>query len=403
MKNKNILLGVTGSIAAFKCPELIRLLKEKGANVKVIMTEGAATFVTPMTLQALSGNPVYQAFMNPENEAVMSHIELARWADLVLIVPITAHFIAKLAVGFADDLLSTLCLATHVPIALVPAMNKQMWLNEATQNNLSLLQQRKVRVIGPVEGLQACGETGFGRMIDPEILLSEIINLFNKPMRLSGKKVMITAGPTQEAIDPVRYLSNYSSGKMGYAIAEAAAEEGAEVTLISGPTALETPFGVKRINVISAQNMYDAVMAHVSNCHIFIGVAAVADYRPETIKQNKLKKLDDKLQLNFIRNPDILMAVSQLKFRPIMVGFAAETENFLENARQKLKQKKLDMIIANGVSKDKGFQQDENEVTLITETDTISLPLASKKVIAGKIIDYVVAYSSRWKTCTAEK
>ena len=302
---KHILLGITGGIAAYKCAELVRLLTQAGAVVRVVMTEGASAFITPLTLQTLSGHKVYQQHLHCESEAEMSHIALARWADLVLIAPATANCIAKLAAGFADDLLTTLCLATAAPIILAPAMNTQMWFNAATQANIDLLRTRNINCIGPAAGIQACGETGPGRMVEPEEIVNYLEPLFKNTQRLAGKHLVVTAGPTQEAIDPVRYLSNYSSGKMGHAIAEAAALAGAKVTLISGPTVLQCPRGVDKVDVVTAQQMFAAVMACASTCDFFIAAAAVADYRVANISMRKIKKSADALQLELVANPDI--------------------------------------------------------------------------------------------------
>lgn len=392
LKNKKILLGVTGSIAAYKSAELIHLLKESGADVRVIMSAGASTFITPMTLQALSGNRVYEAFLDVESETTMSHISLARWADLILVAPATAHFVAKLAAGFADDLLTTACLATTVPIVIAPAMNVVMWSNVVTQENVKYLTARNIRMIGPDAGIQACGEMGEGRMTGPDIIVDRIISYFSKVHRLSGKKIIVTAGPTQEAIDPVRYLTNHSSGKMGYAVANAAAMEGAEVTLISGPTLLDTPQSVKRINVTSAQQMLDVVMVHINQCDVFISAAAVADYRVAHISQQKIKKSNKTLQLELERNLDILSFVSELKDRPIVIGFAAETENLLENAKRKLQEKKLDMIVANHIGEDKGFHSDFNELIIIMahKSDIKTLVYAPKEQLAKDLIEIVI-------------
>lgn len=290
LRNKKILLGVTGSIAAYKSAELIRLLKEAGAEVKVVMSEGANAFITPLTLQALSENPVSQHLLDPHQEATMSHITLARWADLILIAPATAHVIAKLAAGFADDLLTTLCLAAYAPIAVCPAMNTAMWTNPITQSNVHELVSKNIHMIGPSIGIQACGEVGEGRMSQPEEIINDLNHFFKRTARLYGMRFVITAGPTQEAIDPVRYLSNYSSGKMGYAIARAAAMEGAEVTLISGPTMLPVPQGMNVINITTCEQMLDAVMSHVKNCDVFISSAAVSDYRVANLNTQKDRK-----------------------------------------------------------------------------------------------------------------
>jgi phosphopantothenoylcysteine decarboxylase/phosphopantothenate--cysteine ligase len=392
LHNKKILLGITGSIAAYKSVELIRKLKELGADVRVILSAGANAFITPLTLHAISGNPVFEALLDVESETSMSHIALARWADLILIAPATAHLIAKLAHGLADDLLTTACLAATAPIAIAPAMNVAMWSNEATQENIKLLTKRKIQIIGPDAGVQACGETGDGRMTDPTIIAATIVQFFQTTQRLFGKKVLITAGPTQEAIDPVRYLTNQSSGKMGYAIAKAAAAEGAEVTLITGPTALDTPLNVNTIAVVTAQQMFDAVLNCVAKHDIFIASAAVADYRPANISMQKIKKSSSSLTLKLERTPDILSSVAHLKVRPLIIGFAAETNNLIENARLKLREKKLDMILANEVGPNKGFNCDYNELIAITAHDDQikTLSFAPKEILAQKIIEIII-------------
>jgi phosphopantothenoylcysteine decarboxylase/phosphopantothenate--cysteine ligase len=386
--NKRILLGVTGSIAAYKSAELIRLLRELGAEVRVIMSAGASAFITAMTLQALSGQRVYESLLDVESETQMSHISLARWADLVLIAPATAHCLAKLAMGFADDLLTTACLATTAPIAIAPAMNVMMWSNAATQANIKQLTARNVRILGPDSGIQACGETGEGRMLEPENIVREVVQLFQHSQLLTGKKVLITAGPTQEAIDPVRYLTNHSSGKMGYALAKAAALAGADVTLISGPTTLSTPPNVKKIVVSSAQQMLDTVLTQMTSCDIFIAAAAVADYRVKNISSEKIKKTETTMQLELERNPDILATIAQLPTRPFVVGFAAETENLIENAQRKLTEKKLDCIIANRVGENMGFNSDYNELVVLSANhDAVKhLPYASKDQLANELI-----------------
>jgi len=357
--NKRILLGVSGSIAAYKAAELVRRLKEGGADVRVVLSEGGAEFVTPLTFQALSGNPVHTDLLDVEAEAAMGHIELARWADAIVVAPASANFISRLAQGRADDLLSAICLATESPVAVAPAMNQQMWANAATQENLKTLSERSVHQFGPAEGDQACGETGLGRMLESGDLALQTASLFETGS-LVGLTVMVTAGPTQEAIDPVRYLSNRSSGKMGYAIARAAAEAGAKTLLVSGPTSLTTPARVQRIDVKSAQQMRDAVMEHVGDCHTFISAAAVADYRVVEPAVQKIKKQQEELTLQLVRNPDVLSEVAAIKNGPFTVGFAAETENLEAHAREKLQNKNLDMIAANLVGEGKAFDQEIN-------------------------------------------
>lgn len=387
MLNKKIVLGITGSIAAYKSPDLIRRLREIGVQIRVVMTSAAKEFITPLTLQAVSGNPVHDDLLNPESEAAMGHIELARWADLVVIAPASADFMARLAHGEGNDLLSTLCLATQAPIALAPAMNQQMWENTATQTNQQILLDRGVQIWGPDTGSQACGEFGAGRMLEPQALLEYIQHFFNQGI-LEGRKVLITAGPTQEAIDPVRYLSNRSSGKMGYALAQAAAEAGASVTLISGPTHLICPHKVHRIDVTSAQEMYDAVLSQIKNCEIFIAAAAVADYCIMNPSIQKIKKTTAAQTLELSPTPDILKTVAALPHPPFTIGFAAETENIVENAKKKLASKNLDVVIANQVGPQQGFECDENAVTLIYRSGKITeIPLMNKLTLARKLLE----------------
>lgn len=383
LNNKKILLGITGGIAAYKIPELVRRLTQQGATVKTILTPSAEKFVTPQTLSTLSHQPVYHSLW--ETEETISHIDLARWADCILIAPATANFIAKLAHGFADDLLSTLCLATTAPIIVAPAMNKQMYLNKITQSNLKLLNNNNITLWGPDEGIQACGETGPGRLLEPDVLLNNL-NHFFAPKLLAHKNILITAGPTQEAIDPVRYITNYSSGKMGYALAEAALQAGANVTLISGPTNLSCSPDIHKINIITAEDMHTTVLNNINNTDIFLSAAAVSDYKAENISTQKIKKTSDKLALNLIKNTDILKAVSTLNENMIKIGFAAETENVIENAQKKLVDKHLHMVIANQVGKDLGFNTDDNQISLITPSKTTHLSKSSKKHLAHQII-----------------
>lgn len=383
--NKQLLLGVSGSIAAYKAAELVRRLKQAGAEVRVVLTAGGAEFVTSLTFQALSGHAVHTELLDTEAEAAMGHIALARWADAVIIAPASANCIARLAQGRADDLLTAVCLASAAPIAIAPAMNQQMWSQPATQDNLARLQQRGVAQFGPAQGDQACGDTGPGRLLEAEQLVTAIAGLFESGL-LSGRSVMITAGPTQEAIDPVRYLSNRSSGKMGYALAQAAAEAGAKTLLVSGPTALTTPPRVQRIDVRSAEEMHAAVMQHARDSDIFIAAAAVADYRPAQPAGQKIKKTQDSLTLELVRNPDILAAVAALDNGPFCVGFAAETENLEANARAKLQQKGLAMIAANWVGEDRGFDQDHNALTVINRQGQQQLATASKAQLARRLI-----------------
>lgn len=387
LANKQILLGVTGGIAAYKSADLVRRLQDAGARVQVVMTPAAQEFITPLTLQALSGYPVHTELLDPEAEAGMGHIQLARWADLVLIAPATADFMARLAQGLGNDLLTNICLATAAPIALAPAMNQGMWRNLATADNLDRLIERKIHIFGPAEGGQACGDVGPGRMLEPLQLVDAAASLFVTGS-LAGKKVVITAGPTREAIDPVRYLSNHSSGKMGYALAEAAAEAGALTILISGPTQLPTPARVKRIDVTSAQEMYDACQEAADHCDLFIAAAAVADYRPAKVASQKLKKgAGDSITLTLVKNPDIVASIAAHPDRPFTVGFAAESEKLLEYGRAKLERKKLDLVIANDISDAKiGFNSNDNAVTLIDAQGAQSVSQRSKHQLAREII-----------------
>lgn len=388
--NKNILLGITGGIAAYKSAGLVRRLCNSGAKVKVVMTAAAKEFITPLTMQTVSGNIVYGDMFKRITDSTIEHIILSRWADVILIAPASANFIARFAYGFANDLLSTVCLATSgIPIAIAPAMNKNMWLNPATQENIKKLIARNVHVFGPDKGLQACGDVGPGRMLEPQGLLELTAQLFVSD-KLSGKKVIITAGPTREPIDPVRYIGNFSSGKMGYALAEAVVTAGAEVILISGPTSLSPPDKTKFINVTTTNEMFAAVMEEISDCDIFIASAAVADYAPEKIFVNKIKKTNDSLTIKLTSNPDILAEVAALPNAPFTIGFAAETENLLENARAKLTNKKVDMILANEVGNGKGFGSDENKIWVLQRNkQLIELPTARKSVLARQIVEIV--------------
>ena len=391
LTNKHILLGVSGSIAAYKAAELVRRLKAQGAEVRVVLTKGGAEFVTPLTFQALSGNPVHTDLLDVEAEAAMGHIELARWADAVVIAPASANVIARLAQGRADDLLSAICLATDAFVAIAPAMNQQMWSNAATQENLKQLITRGIHQFGPGEGDQACGEIGLGRMLEAEELAQKIAGLFESGS-LAGLTVLVTAGPTQEDIDPVRYLSNRSSGKMGYAIAQAAAESGAKTILISGPTSLTTPPRVQCIDVKSAQQLHDAVMEQVDECDVFISAAAVADYRVVEPAQQKIKKQSEDITLKLTRNPDVLAEVAALDNGPFVVGFAAETENLEKHAREKLQTKNLDMIAANLVSGGKVFDQEENALLILTKDEKIELPQTQKNKLARQLIELIAGH-----------
>lgn len=387
LSNKHILLGVTGGIAAYKSADLVRRLQDAGAIVRVVMTAGAQEFITPLTMQALSGNPVHTALLDPAAEAGMGHIELARWADLVLIAPASANFIARLAQGQGDDLLATLCLATAAPIAIAPAMNQGMWRSASTQSNLQTLVDRKVHIFGPADGGQACGDIGPGRMLEPMQLIAAAASLFQTGA-LAGKKVVITAGPTREAIDPVRYISNYSSGKMGYALAQAAMEAGAQTVLISGPTQLAAPERVKFIAVTTAQQMLEESLAQTKDSDIFIAAAAVADYRPIQVAAQKIKKTnEEKITLELTKNPDIVATIAALDRKPFTVGFAAESENVIEYAKQKLQRKNLDLIIANDIASEGiGFNSDENAVTVIDAHQQVELARRGKQQLARELI-----------------
>ncbi len=384
-----VVLGVGGGIAAYKSADLCRRLIERGARVRVVMTRGAQAFITPLTFQAVSGNPVHTELLDERAEAGMGHIELARWADLVLVAPATANVMARLAAGLADDLLTTVCLATAAPIAIAPAMNRQMWAAPATRANLRTLQERGTWVLGPGEGDQACGEVGAGRMLEPADLAGQALGLVADGA-LSGVSVLVTAGPTREAIDPVRFISNHSSGKMGYAVAGAAAQAGATVTLVSGPTALDAPARVERVMVESCEDMHAAVMARMPGHQIFIGAAAVADYRPASRAGQKIKKSAASSTLELVRTPDVLAAVAALEPRPFTVGFAAETENLQEHARGKLAAKGLDMIAANEVGvPGRGFNSDENALTVFWADGSEELALASKRELARRLVSLV--------------
>ena len=388
LANKRIVLGVTGSIAAYKSAELVRRLRDAGARVRVVLTAGGAKFITPLTLQALSGQPVHQHLLDAETEASFGHIELARWADAILIAPASANSIARLARGQADDLLTAVCLATNTMVAIAPAMNHRMWAHAATQDNVKTLVQRGVNIFGPAVGDQACGETGPGRMLEADALVAALSGLF-KPGTLSGRRVLITAGPTHEAIDPVRFIGNRSSGKMGFAMARAAQEAGAQVILISGPVALEAPEGVTRIDVRSAQQMHDAVLRYALNSDIFIATAAVADYRPKLAASEKIKKTRKELTLDLVRNPDILAAVAGLNTTLFTVGFAAETHDLERNAQEKLLAKSLDMIAANQVGPQQGFEQDDNALLVLWRGGQQALALAQKSVLARALIELI--------------
>ncbi len=388
--NRKILLGITGGIAAYKSAELVRLLIKAGAEVRVVMTEGAREFVQPLTYQALSGHRVYTDLFDAEADSAMDHIELARWCDLLLVAPASADFLGKLNAGYADNLLLTLCLASKQPVAVAPAMNQQMFANRATADNLASLRARSVLVWGPDEGEQACGDVGPGRMLEPEALLQLVDDRF-RPGKLDGVSLLLTAGPTREVIDPVRYISNRSSGKMGYALAQAATREGAEVTLVSGPVALAPPAVARFIAVETADEMFNAVMQHAAQSDIFIACAAVSDYRVDEVAAHKIKKESDTLTLKLVRNPDILATVSALESgRPFCVGFAAETRQMEEYARDKLEQKKLDLIAANLVGGEgSGFESEQNRLEVFWKDGRHEIERASKAEVAKQLMDLI--------------
>lgn len=393
LDNKRILLGISGGIAAYKSPDLVRRLRERGAEVRVVMTESATRLVSPAVFQAVSGQPVRVQLWDPEAEAAMGHIELARWADLVLVAPATAHLMAELAAGSAGNLLTTLCLATQAPVWLAPAMNQAMWLNPATQDNRAALAARGVRFIGPDSGDQACGDSGPGRMSEPAAIVHRLAmdSLAPAERVLEGRTVLVTAGPTREPIDPVRFVSNRSSGKMGFAVARAAAEAGARVILVAGPVQIESPEGIERINVETAAQMYEQAMARIGAADIYIGAAAISDYRPASIAPQKIKKRQDTLALEMVRSPDLLAAVAALPDGPFTVGFAAETEKLEEHALAKLNGKRLDMIIANQVGERLGFDADDNSALALWEGGREPLGHMSKAELAHRIIRVVAA------------
>lgn len=422
LTKKRILLGVTGGIAAYKSADLVRRLREIGAEIQVAMTPAATAFVAPLTFQAVSGRPVHTELLDANAEAGMGHIELARWADLILIAPATADFLARLAHGMANDLLSTLCLATDQPIAVAPAMNRLMWQNIVTQDNCRLLARRGVKIWGPGVGEQACGEIGAGRMLEPVELCNHVVAQIGArddaaelqaelpiversptspltPHDLQGLTVLLTAGPTREALDPVRFISNRSTGRMGFAVAEAAAAAGARVVLISGPVTLKTPAGVERIDVESAVEMREAVMERAHQANIFIATAAVADYRAANPAEQKIKKTRDALTLELVRNPDILAEVAALRsHRPFTVGFAAETHDVLRYAEDKRRRKNLDMIAANQVGvAGSGFESEQNELHVLWEGGERVLPLADKTLLGQQLMALIAERYRSWK------
>jgi phosphopantothenoylcysteine decarboxylase / phosphopantothenate---cysteine ligase len=388
IKGRHVVLGVTGSIAAYKSPDIVRRLREQGAEVRVVMTASAEKLVSPAVFQAVSGQPVRGDIWDQQAEAAMGHIELARWADMVLIAPATANIIAELAAGSAANLLTTLCLATDAPITLAPAMNQAMWSDPATQANCALLRKRNMRFTGPEAGSQACGDVGMGRMSEPPDIVAYLLR-DGAAGPFAGLKVIVSAGPTREAIDPVRFVSNRSSGKMGFAVARAAAEAGARVTLISGPVHLPTPPGVERIDVETTQQMFDATMQRIAGMDLYIGTAAISDYRPKTAVAHKIKKSADTFTLEMVKSPDLLASIAVLNDGPFTVGFAAETEKLEQYATDKLHRKKLDMIIANLVGEKLCFDADDNEVVVLWPGGRLQLPKASKPELARLLIETI--------------
>ncbi len=397
-----VLLGVTGGIAAYKAPELVRRLVERGCEVQVVMSRGAREFVGPLTFQAVSGRRARDDLWDPAAEAAMGHIELARWADVVVVAPATAHFLGTLAAGLAGDLLSTVCVATTAPIVLAPAMNQAMWASPAVQANRALLEARGVRFLGPATGDQACGETGPGRMLEPNdiaaALLEQTDRLRVRP--LEGLKVVITAGPTREPIDPVRYITNRSSGKMGFAVAAAAREAGADVVLVTGPVALPTPAAVRRIDVETAEQMYDKVHVEIGGADIFIGCAAVSDYRPRDFAEQKIKRSAAEMDLALVRSPDTLASIAALPRAPFTVGFAAETQDVAAHARDKLERKRIDMIAANQVGPDCGFERETNALTVFWAGGELALGEGGKGHLARRLVEIV---AERYRAARATK
>ena len=394
IQGKNIVLAITGGIAAYKTPELVRRLKDRGANIRVVMTEGAKAFITPLTLQAVSANPVSDSLLDPAAELAMGHIELAKWADMILVAPASADAIARISNGLANDLLTTICLASEAPLVLAPAMNQQMWRALATQENIARLQKRGVTIWGPGAGEQACGDVGPGRMLEVAELVELSVDFFQQSNNraLAGQKWVITAGPTREAIDPVRYISNHSSGKMGYAIAQAAARAGADVTIISGPVNLTTPTNCERIDVSSARDMHQHALSLASQADIFVACAAVADYRVAEVAEHKIKKTDDndEMRIELVKNPDIVADVAKLSDKPFTVGFAAETQDVEKYALGKLTRKNLDLIAANNVATEgQGFNSDNNALTVYSKDEKYPLPLTSKSELASQLVNII--------------
>lgn len=392
LSGKKIVLGVSGGISAYKTPELVRRLRDHGANVRVVMTEAAKAFMTPLSLQAVSGYPVSDSLLDPGSEAAMGHIELGKWVDLVMLAPATADMIARVAAGMANDLISTICLTTSAPVAVVPAMNQQMYRAAATQHNLDVIRSRGLLLWGPDSAIQACGDIGPGRMLDPLTLVDMAVEHFSVVKDLQHLNVMITAGPTRERLDPVRYITNDSSGKMGFAIAAAAVSRGANVTLISGPVNLPTPDWVNRIDVTTALEMNDTVQQRVSGHHIFIGCSAVADYRAAVVSDEKIKNQGDEITLKMVKNPDVVGEVAALsEGRPYVVGFAAETDNMEEYARKKRATKNLDLICANDVSHNyQGVNSDSNALHLFWQEGDKVLPLERKALLGHLLLDEIV-------------
>jgi phosphopantothenoylcysteine decarboxylase/phosphopantothenate--cysteine ligase len=390
---KHIIVGICAGIAAYKSAELVRLLCKAGCSVRVVMTESAVEFIAPLTFEALSGHRVYSHLFDSHHQSAMDHIELARWADNVIIAPATANFIAKLRCGIADDLLSTLCLATTASVSIAPAMNQQMWAHPATQENINILQQRGVTLIGPDNGSQACGDIGLGRMMEPQQIVDHLQAPSNNSEILANMRVLISAGPTREPIDPVRYISNHSSGKMGYALAQAASNAGARVTLVSGPVAIAAPSGCDIIQVQTAQQMCHAVMEQIAGQHIYIGSAAVADFTPKQVSSTKLKKTNSTMTVVLTKNQDILLSVATTNPEVFSVGFAAETNNLEQYAREKLVDKQVDMIIANQVGlPDRGFDSDDNAVSVFWENGQQSFCLRSKQQLATDLIELIAQH-----------
>ena len=386
LANKRIILGITGGIAAYKCAELTREFIKAGADVKIVMTKSAEEFVTPLTLQALSGNRVHRNLLDSEAEAAMGHIELARWADLIIIAPATANFLARTAQGKAEDLLTTILLATPSVIAIAPSMNVEMWTDKQTQTNVEILKKRGLIILGPSSGSQACGDVGLGRMLEPQLIVNSITKSFQTDI-LTGRKIVITGGPTREAIDPVRYISNHSSGKMAYALANEAVNAGAEVLLISGPVMETVPERVTCLKVTSAEEMLHSVLSNMQDVDIFIGVAAIADYRPAKEEEQKIKKHKNQIDLTLIKNPDIISQVASLPNKPYVVGFAAETENILENGIEKLTRKKLDLLFANNATET--FGSDAVASTAICAGENFTIKSGKKTAVARQMLQII--------------